>query len=37
MGKAGRIRALERFDWMRAAERFESLYQSQLAAPGVPA
>jgi glycosyltransferase involved in cell wall biosynthesis len=33
MGKAGRERALARFDWLRAAERFEELYR-QLLAPG---
>jgi glycosyltransferase involved in cell wall biosynthesis len=34
MGKAGRQRALARFDWMRAAERFEELYRQLLAARG---
>jgi glycosyltransferase involved in cell wall biosynthesis len=34
MGKAGRQRALARFDWMRAAERFEELYRRLLAARG---
>jgi glycosyltransferase involved in cell wall biosynthesis len=32
MGKAGRQRAIARFDWMRAAERFEELYRQLLAA-----
>jgi glycosyltransferase involved in cell wall biosynthesis len=32
MGKAGRQRALARFDWMRATERFEELYRQLLAA-----
>ncbi|HWW19434.1 MAG TPA: glycosyltransferase [Steroidobacteraceae bacterium] len=35
MGKAGRQRALERFDWMRSAERFEELYTSLLSPAGV--
>lgn len=35
MGKAGRQRAVARFDWMRTAERFEELYQQLLAARGV--
>jgi glycosyltransferase involved in cell wall biosynthesis len=35
MGKAGRARALARFDWARSAERFIELYQSHL--PAVPA
>jgi glycosyltransferase involved in cell wall biosynthesis len=30
MGKAGRSRALERFDWSRSAEKFVALYQSLL-------
>jgi glycosyltransferase involved in cell wall biosynthesis len=34
MGKAGRQRAVARFDWMRAAERFEGLYQQLLTRPG---
>jgi glycosyltransferase involved in cell wall biosynthesis len=34
MGKAGRQRAVARFDWMRAAERFEELYGQLLAARG---
>lgn len=34
MGKAGRERAVARFDWMRAAERFEKLYERLLAVPG---
>jgi glycosyltransferase involved in cell wall biosynthesis len=32
MGKAGRERAVARFDWLRAAERFEALYEQLLAA-----
>ena len=35
MGKAGRQRAVARFDWMRAAERFEELYQQLLTRRGV--
>jgi glycosyltransferase involved in cell wall biosynthesis len=35
MGKAGRQRAVARFDWMGAAERFEELYQQLLAGPRV--
>jgi len=34
MGRAGRERALARFDWMGVAERFELLYRQLLAAPG---
>jgi glycosyltransferase involved in cell wall biosynthesis len=34
MGKAGRVRALARFDWARSAEKFVELYQAHL--PGVP-
>jgi glycosyltransferase involved in cell wall biosynthesis len=30
MGKEGRVRALERFDWDRSAAQFESLYQTVL-------
>jgi glycosyltransferase involved in cell wall biosynthesis len=36
MGKAGRQRAVARFDWMRAAERFEALYGQLLAAQRPP-
>jgi len=34
MGKAGRQRALERFDWMRSAEKFVSLYRTLIGAQG---
>ncbi len=42
MGKAGRVRALARFDWDRTVERFNSVYEGVLglapaaAAPGSP-
>lgn len=35
MGKAGRARALARFDWSRSAEKFVALYQSLLDRQGV--
>lgn len=31
MGKAGRVRALARFDWARSAEKFVALYEQQIA------
>jgi alpha-maltose-1-phosphate synthase len=34
MGKAGRERALARFDWSRSAEKFVELYESLRSAQG---
>jgi len=34
MGKAGRERAVARFDWMNAARDFEQLYRNLIAAQG---
>jgi hypothetical protein len=34
MGKAGRQRALARFDWSRSAEKFVEQYESLLAKGG---
>lgn len=36
MGKAGRVRALARFDWSRSAEKFVALYESLIEGKGVP-
>jgi glycogen(starch) synthase len=37
MGKAGRARALARFDWMSSCQQFVELYQALIARQGAPA